>query len=112
MKCGTQVLWVSARKKGSGTPYRKAIRWYHSDFNSMENPIELEYIKKSSGTLDICDGTITVSISADDEPDWGGHYAALNISYKCDKCGGTIFPHLPQNAKQLTAFVQDAIARK
>lgn len=104
MKCGTWVLWRDARRKGSGKPYRKAIRWYHSDFPRQNVPEE------EAKDIVICDGDVTVSIRAFDEPDWGGTTATLEIAYKCSTCGAVIFPHLPQNAEQLSEFVTKAVA--
>lgn len=108
MKCGTMVLWREARKRGSGEPYRKAVRWYHSGLTAGDPASG--FIPEAEWTLlERCDGPITATIQAREEPEWGGSYAALEIAYSCKKCGAKIFPHLPQDAESLSKFVTEAI---
>ncbi len=104
MKCNTRVVWRDARRKGSGKPYRKAIRWYHSGFPDATIPVE------ERAVMEVCDGAIVATINARDEPEWGGSYATLEIAYKCHTCGASAFPHLPSNSEQISKLVTAAIA--
>lgn len=103
MKCETRVLYRPARHKGSGKPYQKAIRWYHSAVESTQIPL----IEQPD--LVVCQGKIAATVRAYDEPDWGGSYATLEVAYKCDTCGASVFPHLPTTAEALSEFVTRAI---
>lgn len=96
MKCNTLVLWRDARRKGSGKPYRKAVRWYHSAFPPEAIP------ESERADLVKCEGTISATVAAVNEAEWGGCYAALEIAYKCDTCGASAFPHLPNDAASLS----------
>jgi hypothetical protein len=103
MTCNTRVLWQERKRRGSGAPYQKAVRWYHSGFAPEAIP------EAERDQLVVCDGPVVATIAAVDEPDYGGTYAVLEIGYKCGKCGASVFPHLPQDAESLSRFVTDAI---
>lgn len=62
-----------------------------------------------------CGGNIIVTIEAVNEPDWGGTFAALEITYKCDKCGCQSYPELPTDlniSKFLTKAFQEMPQKK
>lgn len=97
-------MWVERRRKGNGKVYRAPTRWYHRGVDlTRVDPEE-------RGKLVQCDGTVKVLLRAVDEPDWGYTYAKLEIKYRCETCGATVFPHLPNSAESLSTFVTDKIA--
>ena len=104
MKCRTRVLWRDARRKGNGEPYRKAVGHYYPGF-----PID-SIQHGTVGRLEVCEGRIVATVAAHDEPEWGGSRAVLEIAYKCDVCGATTFPDLPDSPEKLSEFVTRAIA--
>jgi len=57
-----------------------------------------------------CDGEIKVTVEARDEPDWGGHFAVLEIRYTCKNCGNTHFDELPRTSSELSKLLEVAIA--
>ena len=57
-----------------------------------------------------CDGDIVVEVRAVEEPEWGGTNAALEIEYRCSKCGNLFFGELPQTSEELSRFLTSIIA--
>lgn len=115
MKCGSYVLYVEARKKGSGEPYQRVKEtvswWGTSDMgirNDAKAPSSLDLLQRG---YNACHGTVQATVSAVDDPYWGGTSAQLEIDYKCDTCGQTFFPELPATAEDLSKFVTDMVAR-
>lgn len=106
MTCGTWVLYEERRRKGSGKLYRKATRFYHSEFPRTAIPDD--QLKR----LEICDGKIVATV--DIEVDGGCGCCgttSVRIAYRCEKCRAECFPHLPQNADALSTFVTAALER-
>lgn len=91
MKCGHYVKWQTRREKGSGAEYQKA-----TDHRAVMHFADKHEELLASGFV-VCDGNIKcVSLEAVDEPDWGDHYAKLNIEYACDKCGISFGAEIPE----------------
>ena len=44
------------------------------------------YGPNGCGTLPVCGGDVTVKVKAVDEPEYGGHYAKLEIEFTCTRC--------------------------
>ena len=118
MKCGTLVRYVERKrkKKGGGyttrlvadrwvTPWHQKVEEWSIDYPNPTHPDwkKEDFIK--------CDGDIVASIEAVDEPDWGCSYASLRIDYKCNKCGASYFPELPQDSESLSKLVTEAIVK-
>src|SRR3972149_5403610 len=108
MKCG---CLIKREMRGKKKPKLKIVKqitrlWqrYAQDANVPEH-LQIE------NDMELCDGEIIVSIRAVDEPDWGGSYATLELSYKCNKCGNCCFPELPQTPEEISSFVQTAVLR-
>ena len=100
MKCKSFVTFVSARKKGSGTPYQKPIKIYPKYYIAAgrfsPDPDMVE-----------CDGDLEVLIDAEMDGECAcSSYAVLNIKYKCKKCGNEEFRELPQDSKELSYLME------
>lgn len=113
MKCGSFVLWVTARRKGSGNSYervKETVSWWGTrDLGIRADPgakTSAEYLAEGYVR---CDGNIVASVCAVDEPDWGHSYAKLEVGYKCDKCGQEFFPELPTEPESLSALLTKSI---
>lgn len=58
-----------------------------------------------------CGGNIICTIDAKEEPYYGGCSAALDVEYKCDKCGQiNFYPELPSYSSELSKFITKIIA--
>jgi hypothetical protein len=104
MKCKSFVKYVSAKKKGSGEPYQKAVKIY---------PRYYEKLGRFTSEPDMveCDGELEVHIEAVTEGECAcSSYGSLEIKYKCKKCGAEVFPELPQNSEEISQLVQSYLA--
>lgn len=114
MKCGLNVIW-RANKKGTKRQPVKWVSWYHLEEverNWGDHPDKPDMLELKEGdVLEVCDGNVGVTVKAVDEPDWGGTYASFEIEYKCDKCGGSYYPELPQYDEDMSLFITEAVAR-
>jgi hypothetical protein len=118
MKCGCLLL---KRMMGNKRPKLKTLL-YLSPYNVSVVGHRTSNVKGEEGfwehwpefrreELELCDGNITASIQAVDEPDYhSGHYAMLEIIYRCDKCNSQHFPELPDSGDALSEFMTKAIA--
>jgi hypothetical protein len=44
------------------------------------------WIDNPNAVGEVCGGDVTIILKAVDEPDWGGHYATLEIERTCTRC--------------------------
>ena len=93
MKCKAKVWYTKIKRKVKHIEPYWSPRW-----------------DTAPDTAEICDGNIQATLKLYEEPDWGCSYPALEISYKCDKCGNQAFPELPGETLSLAELVQAAIA--
>lgn len=102
MKCDNLIIVESRRRRGSGKPYLKAVKFqtWHQREILKQAPLE-------EGV--VCGGKIDVNISAQDIADWGGHYAELKVSFLCERCGCTFYFELAQ--ADLDTLVTDMLAK-
>ncbi len=96
MKCKAKVIYT---KKGK----------IFQTINPLATEQEIEYFVNSIGAKHLekvnlyaengqmyeCQGKVVATIEAQDEPYFGSSSASLNIDYKCDTCGHTYYPQLP-----------------
>jgi len=105
MKCEAFVLWVPARKRGSGAAYMKAkdirLSWTVRDLN----PMGAGYPDTSADLLAkgyvVCGGDIKVTVTADDEPYMGGTSAEMNVTTVCASCGCVDHPWAVEKTQYL-----------
>lgn len=94
MKCRCYVKWEERRTKGKGEPYMKAARivnWVNPDADGSDARWPTAEQLLAQGYV-LCGGDIKVEIKAEDEPDWGGSYAALVVNTTCETCGASHHP--------------------
>ena len=116
MRCNAIVVWEDRRKKGSGEPIKTprvlvgpppALEPYKKHL-----PLRFEAYTAALNTPGAaqCDGKIICSIEAVDELYYGGSSAALEVGYKCNKCGNTSFwGVLPTDGDEIAGIVTKAI---
>jgi len=116
MKCVAWVVYATNIKANPKYRRRKPIGWWPVDDPAWVNTIRLQHTSMLVEDAVKCDGNIVASISAVDEPQWGGSYPELKIEYRCDRCGSNQDwyvdgPHklLPRNDDELSKFVTRAI---
>jgi len=91
--------WIKdARRKGSGKP-----RW---------KPVALFPMREAPPNTVLCGGHITVTVSAQDEPDWGTIYARFDVEAKCDKCGNTAHPTVPSTSEAISVIITEWVERQ
>lgn len=98
MKCGAHIIKGPNRK--GDLRVKRTVSWEHRE----QDPSLLE-LRDGETHVSVCDGDISVEVKAEDEPDWGGHYAVLSITYKCSKCGRAWFEELPNDGEELSEFL-------
>ena len=55
---------------------------------------ETVYGPSDVDTLPVCGGNLKISIEAQDEATYGGHYATLRLEVICSRCKHGYFPNL------------------
>lgn len=111
MTCSAYVLYRERRKRGTGKPYQKVVRWFARDVDVHEQVIKDDLARFGASVTELirCAGRIVATISAIEEPYFGGTSAEISIKYRCDTCGCDIFPELPRTAEFLSTFITDVI---
>ena len=120
MKCEVLVRWVEKRRQGTGKPYSRvnfqmSPDWFEKHKLQIEQKPES---KKSSWEknfpkreeLEVCDGKIHAQLELGID---GGcsccGYPELEIAYKCDKCGFSSYPELPNTLGELQELLNEKI---
>lgn len=101
MKCDNKAIMKDARKRGSGEPYRKVVRFFTPEcFNAPEFSFEEQGQRLNFDPKDVepCGGNIVVTVDEayDECGDGDGGYSwqcyGWEVNFKCDKCGCTRYP--------------------
>lgn len=123
MKCRAWVIEKPGRKKGNGEravviqSVGDAYVREHTEGNGDAKKPKFWIVRsilqptppRPDATL--CGGAIEATISAVDEPYYGGSSARLDITYVCKRCKHTYHgPDLPTTSEELSALVTQHIA--
>ena len=103
MPCSNMVLWVDARKKGSGKPIRKIKKWHSWWFTycGQEEP---------EGMVP-CTGRVKIEV----ETSYGNgccDAGGTSLVYKCDTCRGGFYPEMPQDTEDLAELLNEGLITK
>ena len=105
MQCSNMVLWVAARRKGSGDPFRKIKKnSWHSWWSTYLK------VEQAEGLVP-CEGRVKIEI----ETSYGNGCCdpgGTSIVYECDACGCPFYPELPQNAGDLEDLLNEGFVTK
>lgn len=95
--CRNLILWVDARRRGSGKPYKKAKESYSWWSAHLGAEVPKEAVP--------CTGTVKVKIELG--YDYGGCCGGshVEITYECDTCKSHFYPELPQGSDSLAEFL-------
>ena len=103
MPCSNMVLWVDARKKGSGEPIRKIKKWHSWWFTYGGNEVPEGMVP--------CTGRVKIEVET--------HYGngccdagGTSIVYECDTCKGNFYPEMPQDAEDLAELLNEGTISK
>lgn len=109
MKCNSKIFFYKKTNKDGTRKIKASVcPWYSpQEFQIVRSRIVTD---KVDPNWEICDGKIIADVEAVNEPDYGGSYAALNVTYKCNKCGQMSFPDLP-NEFTISEFLTDIIEK-
>lgn len=128
MKCRSLVItgWKTSRAKKDGKPEKilgsiSRTRLYEileervieSNFTSGYFKELLRKIRLDSPLVNgfyFCDGNIICNIVQGYESYHGGYSSHIEVEYKCDRCGHTDFPELPQTEVAVSELVTKVIA--
>lgn len=102
MKCKTGLIYVTnkkgVRKIHTTLPPNCTREEAFSWFNRCQEYTKLNLdMLASNGEIWECQGKIKVHILAEEDPYFGGTSAVLRVTFKCDTCGNTNYPNLPDS---------------
>ena len=112
MKCNSLLIYYKEQVKGKRKLFASIAPHYRLE------PDILEWVSRQNArkidkidliNTDECDGKIIATISAVDEPYFGGSSAELKILYKCEKCGQGYYKELPQTSFDLSEWMTKKI---
>lgn len=110
MRCNC-VLTLKERRNAHGTAMRVDPAMTQTWWQTSDKGVGGARSKTFEELLDapntkLCEGKISVSVDAEDEPYMGGSSAVLAINYKCYECGNAFYPQLPQTAEDLNKLLE------
>ncbi len=110
MKCHHWIVWIMRNDKR-----KKFVVEQDRDSTVKETLRRLSYFKQPPVLTEpeICGGAITATVSAVDDPFFGGTSAELEISYVCSRCGTQILPYefkLPRTESDLSNWLTRWVA--
>lgn len=110
MKCNSLLIYYKEPIKGKKKLFASISPSWKPEPDFMEYWAKNNVSPKIKGKIDLvntenCEGKIVATVSAIDEPYFGGSSAELKISYKCDKCGQSYYEELPQIASSLSEWI-------
>lgn len=98
MKCNAKVIYRKNGKIFITLPPGKPDEEYEyviSQFTQKE--LSKINLFAKNGLLYECQGKVKMEVSAEDEPYYGGTSAKLEVVYKCDTCGHSYYPNMPDS---------------
>jgi hypothetical protein len=110
MKCRHWVVWIL--RHGKRKPFIIAP---DRDTALEETRLRLARFKQPPVLTEpqLCGGAITATVTAVDEPFFGGTSAELEISYGCNQCGALVLPYefqLPRTESELSIWLTRWVA--
>jgi hypothetical protein len=100
MKCKAKLIYCTNKKgvrKIFGTlppncNREEAFAWFDRIQTQSRNKLDM---LADNGEMWECQGKVKAHIVAEDEPYMGGSSAVLRVTFRCDTCGHTNYPNLP-----------------
>ena len=119
MKCNSLVLlgWKSLKsKQNKRNPAILATISSEEASTFIGNEFEKKILSEFNWikpelffSADFCKGNIKTNIVLDEDSFFGGTTFVIEVEYKCDNCGHSSFPHLPQTEVQIAKLVTNII---
>jgi len=96
MKCKAKLIYTKSGKLWqtiSPTATVEQINYFISQISKKQ--LENIDLYSPNSQMYECQGKVTGTIKAEDEPYYGGSSASLSIEYECSECKNTWYENLP-----------------
>lgn len=103
MRCQNIITLKEVRKKGTGKPFMKVV-------STVRKELALRYSSPSSSSEE-CGGKVKISVELEYYGSCNCSGGSIEVKYKCERCGNTIFPELPHTADPLSDFLTGVLDR-